>query len=74
MFDEMLERKPWDFGEKSLCGFVSILEGNGVFCERLDKVFEEFVEKTGVKPGLKEFVMNMVLDSCLDREKCDEWV
>ncbi|GJV65153.1 pentatricopeptide repeat-containing protein [Tanacetum coccineum] len=55
VFDEMLERKPWDFKEQSLCGVVSVLLGNGVFGERLDRVFEEYVEKTGVKPGVKAY-------------------
>ena len=40
VFDEMLERKRWDFWEKSLCGVVPVLVGNGVFSERLDKVLE----------------------------------
>jgi pentatricopeptide repeat protein len=48
VFDEMLERKRSDFWEKSLCGVVPVLVGNGVFGERLDKVLE-FVEKTGVR-------------------------
>ncbi|GJX39878.1 retrotransposon protein, putative, ty1-copia subclass [Tanacetum coccineum] len=51
VFDEMLERKPWDFKEQSICGVVSVLLGNGVFGERLDRVFEEYVKKTGFKPG-----------------------
>ncbi|GKD39163.1 pentatricopeptide repeat-containing protein [Tanacetum coccineum] len=51
VFDEMLERKPWDFKEQSICEVVSVLLGNGVFGERLDRVFEEYVEKTGLKPG-----------------------
>ncbi|GJY42071.1 cysteine-rich receptor-like protein kinase 8, partial [Tanacetum coccineum] len=29
VFDEMLERKPWDFKEQSICGVVSVLLGNG---------------------------------------------
>ncbi|GKC48899.1 hypothetical protein Tco_1071644 [Tanacetum coccineum] len=39
-----------DFKEQSICGVVSVLLGNGVFGERLDRVFEEYVEKTGLKP------------------------
>ena len=56
VFDEMLERKRWDFWEKSLCGVVPVLVGNGVFGERLDKVLE-FVEKTGVKLGVKAYTL-----------------
>ncbi|GJX70766.1 UBN2 domain-containing protein [Tanacetum coccineum] len=41
VFDEMLERKPWDFKEQSICGVVSVLLGNGIFGERLDRVFGE---------------------------------
>ncbi|GKE39201.1 pentatricopeptide repeat-containing protein, partial [Tanacetum coccineum] len=29
VFDEMLERKSWDFKEQSICGVVSVLLGNG---------------------------------------------
>ncbi|PWA84122.1 Pentatricopeptide repeat-containing protein [Artemisia annua] len=57
VFDEMLERKPWDFGEKSLCGVLSVLVHNGIFGERLDKVFEEYVKRTGYKPGVKAYNM-----------------
>nr|XP_043609670.1 pentatricopeptide repeat-containing protein At1g61870, mitochondrial-like [Erigeron canadensis] len=70
VFDKMLERKKCEVTEKSLCGVLSVLLDNKIYDEKLWKSCEEFVKKTGVKPGVK--ACNLMLKGYCKGGRVDE--